>query len=349
MIAHSRPTVDKEEINAVCAVLKGRLISEGSLTKKLEKRFSGYIGRRYTLATNSGTSALHLALLALKVKPKDEIIMPSFVCSAVLNAVKYVGAVPRIADINIEDFNISVRSVKINISRRTKAIIVPHMFGVAADMDALLSLDIPIVEDCALSLGTTYKNKMAGSFGAISVFSFYATKMMTTAEGGMLVTNESSIYSRALDLKDYDNKGDYKVRYNYKLSDFAAAMGLAQLNKLGAFISRRQKIASRYNIGLSDLNIQLPYPVDNKTHIYFRYVFRPARGADGVIHKLKRFGIEAKKPVYKPLHNYLGLQDKDFPVTKEVYKTAVSLPIYPALEDRQISFIIGKTRQIFSR
>lgn len=346
MIPHSKPTINQEEISVLSRVLKSGFISQGRLTAEFEERFRKYIGVRYAVATNSGTSALHLALLALKIKPQEEVIIPSYVCAAVLNAVNYIGAVPKIADISSEDFNINIGSVKKKISRRTKTIIVPHMFGVAADMDGLLKLGIPVIEDCALSVGAAYKNRKAGSFGLISVYSFYATKMLTTAEGGMLLTNGRHIWNAVLGLRDYDNKEDYKIRYNYKMSDVAAAMGLAQLKRLSLFISRRQKIAQMYNKSLDGLGIQLPYPAQHKTHTYFRYIIRTDRNAGDIISRLNRSGIEAKKPVFKPLHTYLGLSDRDYPVTSQVYRTAVSLPIYPGLSDRQARFIIDKVKQV---
>jgi len=344
-IQHSKPSIGKEEVKAVNSVLKSGYISSGKLTRSFEERFARFIGAHFAVATNSGTSALHLALLALKIKPQDEVIIPSYVCTAVLNAVNYVGATAKVADINISDFNINAESVRGLVSRKTKAIIVPHMFGMAADMDELLKLNIPIIEDCALSLGTTYRGKKVGSFGRLSVFSFYATKMMTTAEGGMVVTTNSNLYNYVSDLKEYDHKEFYRLRYNYKMSDLAAALGLAQLSRLKEFISRRQKIAKMYNIGLRDLGIRLPYPKDYKAHTYFRYVIRTGRSSESIIKKLNQLGIEAKRPLFRPLHLYLGLNKKQYPETEEVYRTAVSLPIYPELTDSQVRFVITSVKK----
>lgn len=346
MISHSKPTIKKEEIEAVSNVLRQGFISQGPLVRQFEEKFCKFMASHYAQATNSGTSALHLALLALKIKPADEIIIPSFVCTAVLNAVNYLRAIPKLVDINAHDFNINPESVENNISSRTKAIIVPHMFGEAADMTALLKFRIPIIEDCALSPGATFKNKKVGSFGLISIFSFYATKMMSTAEGGMVVTHDRAIYSFIADLTDYDNKQVYRVRYNYKMNELAAAMGIEQLKKLKSFILHRQKIAAMYNNGLADLGIKLPSSNNDKAHTYFRYIIRIPEKADVLITKLNQVSIEAKKPIFKPLHNYLGLKDQDYPVTSQVYKTALSLPIYPSLTDRQVKFIITKVRQV---
>lgn len=346
MIHHSKPTISKKEIEAAVAVLKSGLIAQGPVVQKFEQAFRSFFGLPYACAVNSGTSALHLAMLALKIKPADEVIIPSYACTAVLNAVNYVGAKPRIADINPDDFNISIDSVKNKLNKRTKAIIAVHMFGVPADMDGLLNLGVPVIEDCALSVGAKYNNKPIGSFGAVSIFSFYATKMMTTMEGGMILTKRRNIHNFVLDARDYDNKVTYKLRYNYKMSDVAASLGLSQLKSLSQFISRRQKIAAMYNKGLSGLGLQLPVSCRNKDNVYFRYIVRTGRNLDGLINALGRLGIEAKRPIFKPLHNYLGLNNKDYPATAEVYISALSLPIYPSLKDSEVKFIIEKARYI---
>lgn len=322
------------------------MLAQGRRVEKLELDLAGFIGARFAVALNSGTSALHLALLALKIKPGDEVVTSSYVCTGVLNAINYTGAKVKLADINPDDFNISVDSVKRAISRKTKVIIVPHMFGLAADMDGLRKFGIPLLEDCALSVGATYKGRQVGSFGCAAVFSFYATKMLATAEGGALVTNNREINSFARDRRDYDNKDSYEVRFNYKLNDIQAAMGIQQLKGLRSFISHRQKIAAMYNNSLSDLGIRLALTAAKRTHVYFRYCIRGRDSSDNIIKKLRAFGIEAKKPVFKPLHNYLGLSDKEYPVTAQVYKTVVSLPIYPLLKEAQARFIIDKVRSV---
>jgi len=345
MIPHSKPTIGKEEMRAVTSVLKNGFITQGKVTERFEEKFRKFIGTRYSLAVNSGTSGLHLALLALRIKKGDEVIIPSYVCTALLNAVNYVGATPNIADINEDDFNISVDSVKKLLSRRTKAIIAPHMFGLSADVKALNKLGVPVIEDCAMSLGASCGNELVGSFGKIAIFSFYATKMMATAEGGMILTDDRRIYNYINDVRDYDNKSFYQVRYNFKATDLASSLGIVQLTKLPAFISRRQKIAAMYNSALADLDIVLPKANQQGKHIYFRYVIRTDKTADFLINKLRSLGIDAKKPVFRSIHIYLGLRQNDFPVTNRVYRSAVSLPIYPGLKDDQVKFVINKLRK----
>ena len=348
MIAHSKPTIKKEELQAVNKILKSGQISQGDITRKFENGFSRYIGMRYGIAANSGTAALHLALLALKIKPKDEIIVPTYVCSAVLNAAGYVNASVKLVDIDPSDFNISIKDLKHKIGPKTKVIIVPHMFGMPADMDRLLSFDIPLIEDCALSLGATYKGKKVGSFGLISIFSFYATKLMTTGEGGMILTNDNKLANTMRDLREYDNKDNYLIRYNYKTTDLEAAMGLEQLKKLPSFIKRRQEISHMYTGGFSDLQVELPIEKKDRTHIYYRYVIKTKGNISYYLKRLSQQGIECKRPVYKPLHRYLKLKDNDFPGATKAYNCVISIPIYPSLENKEVEFIIKKIKKVFS-
>lgn len=341
MIHHSRPTLDKEDFQAVLEALESRHISQGKKVEEFEDKLSKFIGLKGGLATNSGTAALHLALLALNVGEGDEVIMPSYVCSALLNAVSYTRAKPKIVDINEDDFNINISAAAANINSRTKAIIVPHMFGLSADIEGLLDLGIPIIEDCAQSLGSLYKNKLTGSFGTLSIFSFYATKMMTTGEGGMVLTNSDEHITVMKDLRSYGGKRSFKIRYNYKVTDFQAALGISQLSKLPDFIKRRKKIASYYNSELSDHDIIRPHVPEGREHIYYRYVIRTKKNQNKLREKLMEKGIACGYGVLQPLHHLLGLDAKNFPYTDAVSDSAISLPLYPDLQDDEVETIIS--------
>ena len=216
---------------------------QGKKVLEFEAKVSRYLGVKAGVAVNSGTSALHLALLALNIGPGDEVMVPSFVCSALLNAVSYTGASARIVDVKADDFNISPVEVKKKLNKKVKAIIVPHMFGYPADLKELLSFGVPVIEDCAQSIGADYRGRKAGSFGVLSICSFYATKVMTTGEGGMVLSNQTKILDRIRDLRQYDHALNFQTRYNYKMTDFQAALGLSQLQRLPEFIKRRKQIA----------------------------------------------------------------------------------------------------------
>ncbi|MCJ7582601.1 MAG: DegT/DnrJ/EryC1/StrS family aminotransferase, partial [Candidatus Aminicenantes bacterium] len=292
------------------------------------------------------TSALHLALLALEVKEGDEIIIPSFVCTAVLNAVNYTRAIPRIVDIDPLSFNISVPSVEKAITKQTKAVIVPHMFGSPAEMGKLMDLGVPVIEDCAQSIGANVKGRQTGSFGLLSVFSFYGTKVLTSGEGGMVLSDSNELVSKLKDLRDYDNKQNYVLRYNYKMTDLQAALGLNQLLRLDDFIQKRQKIASKYFEEFRKEPISLPHKQENSDHIYFRFVVKTKEPVSALLEKLHLMKVFCQRPVFSPLHVSLNLPD--CPNSAEAWEKTFSIPLYPSLTDEEIERIIGAVKDVFS-
>jgi perosamine synthetase len=190
------------------------------------------VGIHSAVTVSSGTTALHLALAALPIHPGDEVIIPSFVCTALLNAIRLTGATPVLADCDETHFNLSVTDVKKRLSSRTKALIVPHLFGQAADLNELLAIGLPVIEDCAQSLGSRYEGKMTESFGTLAVFSFYATKFLATGEGGMVASSDAGLMEHIRDLRYYDEKDDDRIRFNCKMTDMHAALGRSQLRRL---------------------------------------------------------------------------------------------------------------------
>ena len=335
-IPHSRPTIGPEEAKAVSEVIESGYIAEGEVVKKFESAFAKRFGVDFAISTNSGTSALHLTLLAMGVGSGDEVIIPSFVCSALLNAVNYTGATPIPADIDPDSYNLDVADVQRRIKKCTKAIVVPHLFGLAADMKPFLEFDVPVIEDCAQSIGATYHGLPAGTIGAAAIFSFYATKVITTGEGGMVVCKSEDIAAQIRDLKSYDKREDYKVRFNYKMTDIQAALGIVQLKRLESIIRRRKAIAERYDSAFSAFDLKRP-PVDSG-HIYFRYVLGLKMDSRPWIQELARMGIICDRPIHFPLHQNLKLSG--FPVAEKAWKQSLSIPIYPTLTDEEISRII---------
>ena len=335
-IPHSRPTLGEKEARAASAVVSSGQIAEGEVVQRFENAFAEKIGVNQAVATSSGTAALHLILLAMDIGLGDEVIMPSYVCTALLHAVQYAGARPILAEIDPVTYNIDPGDVQKRITTRTKAIIVPHMFGLAAKLDKLLKFDVPLIEDCAQAVGGTYRQKPLGSFGYASIFSFYATKMMATGEGGMVTSNSAEIIERIRDLKTYDEKEADKLRYNYKMSDIQAAIGEVQLARLDAFIFQRKNIANQYFKYLKSFNIKLPQ--ENSEHIYYRFVVGLKADVNLLIRKFARKGIGCARPVFLPIHRHLKMDG--YPVTDKVWETALSLPIYPSLHAEEIRQII---------
>ena len=336
-IPHSRPTLGEAEIQAVAKVIKSGHIAEGEVVARFEKTFAGKMGVQHAVAVSSGTAALHLALLAMGIGPDEEVIIPSYVCTALLHAVQYVGARPVPAEIDPLTYNIDPDDVKKRITTRTGAIIVPHMFGLAADLDKLLKLDVPIIEDCAQAVGGTYQQKMLGTFGDIAIFSFYATKVMATGEGGMVTSNSPEIIERVRDLKTYDQKKSEQVRYNYKMTDVQAALGEMQLGRLDDFIEGRRKIARQYFKSLKSLDIKIS--AEKAGHIYYRFVVGLETDCDWFIRKLAQKAVGCARPVFLPIHRHLKMDG--YPVTDKVWETSLSIPIYPSLNNSEIEQIIA--------
>jgi dTDP-4-amino-4,6-dideoxygalactose transaminase len=343
MITHSKVVLDEEDLSAVLGVLNSGQLVQGERVRSLEKALASFVGVDHGVAVSSGSAALHLSLLALGVAEGSEVILPSFVCTALLNAVRYVRAVPVLVEIDPHTYNMSPRRVEEALSEKTAAIITPHTFGLSADTDILVSFGIPVIEDCAQSLGAKLKERYTGSYGKISVFSLYATKMLCAGEGGVILSRDEVLTDRVRDLRAYDEKEDYAVRYNYKLTDMQAALAESQLRKLPSFVEKRREIAEIYNAGLSGLKTQIPLVPEGKEHAYHRYVILvddPKRFMEAMNQK----GIQCRRPIFKPLHRYLHMSG--FEVTEHIWSRAVSIPIYPALSHEEAYQIVDTVRGI---
>ena len=342
---HSKPTLGLEEQQAVSDVISSGYIAEGAVVQKFEQSFADYLDIPHAVAASSGTSALHLALLALDVGPGDEVIIPSYVCCALLNAVNYTGATPVLADIYPDTYNLDATDVKRRLSNRTRAIIVPHLFGLAADLDSLLALGVPLIEDCAQAVGSEYARCPVGTFGVAAIYSFYATKVITTGEGGMVVSNSQDIADRIRDLKTYDQKEGYKIRFNYKMTDIQAALGLTQLERLEAFIRRRRAIGGQYARSFKNLGLGLP--PDDSGHIFFRYVLGLRTDSSSWIQALARHGIGSDRPVFMPLHRQM--KRTGCPASEKAWKNSLSIPIYPSLTEKEVTKVIDAVLEAASQ
>ncbi|MBI3855168.1 MAG: DegT/DnrJ/EryC1/StrS aminotransferase family protein, partial [Planctomycetes bacterium] len=245
-IPHSRPTLGPEEERAALRVLRSGMLGGGEEVDRFERELERRIGSGRAVAVHTGSAALHLALLGLGVGAGDRVVVPSYTCAAVLNAVMYAGAEPILADVLPETANLDPDDVRVRLRAGTKAIIAPHMMGRLAPIRELRRLGAPVVEDCAMALGGE-----VGREGEVSVFSFYATKMMATGHGGAVLARDRVVVRRIADLVEYDNRDDYKVRHNYRMSALVAALGRAQLAKLADFVKRRRRIADYYRAASS--------------------------------------------------------------------------------------------------
>jgi len=343
MLPHNKPTLDDTDFAAVADVLMSGWIVPGEKVCEFEKQLSDYQSSKgLAIAVESGTAAIHLALLALGVTKGDQVILPTYVCSAVLNAIRYTGAVPVIVDINNNDFNISCQEVKQKISNKTAALIIPHMYGIPADMLDLLDLGVPVIEDCAQSIGAKIDGRKTGTIGDIAVFSFYATKLLTTAKGGAVYSKNQDYLDFFQDLVDYDCRHDYKTRFNYRMSDLQAALGLAQLKKLDYFIAKRKTIAERYTAILQEKkHAEIVNVSDNKENVFYRYVIISDKNPEKVKKEFHNAGISVINPLenWELLHNYLHLDSHGFPNAEQMSRSTISIPVYPSLTDVEIEVI----------
>lgn len=337
-IPHNMPTLDHEEIQAVARVIASGHIISGREVKKFENDVKRIVGSKYAVAVSTGHAALHLALVVLGIQQGDEIILPSYTVSDILNTIFYTRATPVVVDIEPTGFGVDPKEVRRKITKKTKAIIVPHMFGIPADVHSVQKLGIPIIEDSAQALGSYYKDKPIGSFSDLNIFSFYASKILTTGQGGMITTNNKHYYDRLRDLLDYNGPKKYTVRYNYQLTDILASIGNVQLKKLPDFIKRRQEIAERYAAVLTKKNVVF-YPHGNGVN-YFRFVieFPNAQVRQTIQEECTKRHITTIIPLnsYESIHEILELKDEDFPHTYKKTTTTLSLPLYPGLKDEQV-------------
>lgn len=358
----AKPYITKKEEKYILEVLHSGNLSLGPKYKEFEEKFAKQIGTKHACAVSSGTAGLHLAIIAAGIKENDEVITTPFSFVASANCILYVGAKPVFVDIDPLTYNMDARKIEAKITKKTKAILVVHIFGQSAEMDPILKIakkhNLKIIEDACESVCATYKHRNIGTFGESAVFAFYPNKQMTTGEGGMLATNNRKIYDLCCSLRNQGRSENMqwldheRLGYNYRMDEMSAAVGLAQLEKLDIMIKERQKIAKLYNKYLSKFKdlVQIPQTAKNNTHTWFVYVVKiKKRGVkrDEVINKLKEQGISTKPYLpsihlfsfYKNLFNY---KKGDFPVSEDISNNSLALPFYIGLKEKDIKYIVNK-------
>ena len=331
-IPHSRPDLGPAEERAVVRALRSGRIGGGEETASFERELALAVGARAAVAVHTGSAALHAALLALGVGKGHRVLMPSYACAAVLNAVRHAGAREILADVDPATGNLDPDDARRRLRARTAALIVPHLFGKPAPLRELKRLGVPIVEDCAMAVGGG-----TGRGGELSVFSFYATKMLASGHGGAVATSDRRLHARLLDLAGYDEREDYAVRHNWRMSGLVAALARAQLARLPEFVQARRRMAEYYFRATGRGSVE-------PGHVYYRFVVRAKDVAPFAAFMADR-GIEAKRPVFRPLHRYFAVGRGGYPGAEELHRRAVSVPLYPSLRPGELERVARALRE----
>jgi UDP-4-amino-4-deoxy-L-arabinose-oxoglutarate aminotransferase len=337
MIPHSQPWLSDADKQAVTVVLGSGMIAQGQLVHQFETEVAHYLGLAGGVAVASGSTALVLALKALNVKCNDEVILPTYVCKSVLESVLSVGAKPVLCDIG-NDWRMTQETIASKVTSHTAAIIVVHLFGIASETQAIKSFGIPIIEDCCQAFGASFNDTKVGSIGTIGILSFHATKCLTTGEGGMAVSNSSTLLERMRSLRD-GNHYSLDRRILAPMTDLQAALGLSQLARYAQFLKRRQEIANYYFHHLQNCSIHIPETI-RQLSIFFRFPVRVQKDFETSQQQFNQYNIHVRRGVDNLLHRLLGLDKNLFPIAERLFTETVSLPIYPALSNEEIKKIV---------
>ncbi len=364
MIPVSKPLIENEEINAVVDVLKSGMIAQGPKTKEFEEMFAKYSGTKHAIAFSNGTTAIHAGVIASDFKDGDEAITVPFTFVATANPVLMERGKVVFVDISEDDFCIDPSKVEEKVTDKTKLIIPVDLYGQVYKYDEIKEIadknGIKILEDACQAVGAERNGKKAGSFGDLATFSLYATKNITTGEGGMLTTNDDEIARRA---KMYRHHGqDEAVRYeylavghNYRMTDIAAAIGVEQMKKIDRIIQARVSNATKLSEGLKNVEgIITPKIMDGNTHVYHQYTIRITEeyghSRDELLEYLKENEIGSGVYYPKPLHMHehfkkMGYKEGDFPVSEKLSKQVLSLPVNPFVTAEDVEKIVEKIVQ----
>lgn len=358
-ISLSRPDITEKEINAVMEVLRTHTLSIGPKVDEFERILSGFVGARYGIAVNSGTSGLHLLIRSLGLAEGDEVITTSFSFVASSNCILFEGATPVFADIESKSLNIDPGDIEARITSRTKAILPVHVFGEPAEMDAIMEIaarhNLAVIEDACEALGAEYRGKKAGTFGAGSVFAFYPNKQITTGEGGMIVTDDPDIARRCRSMRN-QGRGENstwleheRLGYNYRMDELSASLGVAQMERIDEILAKRAMVADIYNKKLKSISgVQVPYQSSGSKNSRFVYVVRlePSLKRDDIMLYLQKHGVQCK-PYFSPIHlqqyyrDIFGYRGGELPVTEAVSNQTLALPFYNNLTELEIDYTVS--------
>lgn len=370
-IPYGRQSIDEDDIQAVCEVLRSDFLTTGPKVAEFEETVAKYVGAKYAVAVSNGTAALHVACLAAGVGEGDEVITTPITFAATANCILYCGGTPIFADIDPITYNIDPEDIKRKITSRTKAIIPVHFTGQPCDMDAIHAIadeyGMIVIEDAAHALGAEYNGRKIGSLSYMTEFSFHPVKHITTGEGGMVTTNDAKLFERLKLFRTHgitreedlmlNNEGGWyyeqlELGYNYRITDFQCALGISQMDKLDRFVEKRREIAARYDEAFHGLKgIITPSQAKGCRNSYHLYVIQvsgmPRKEA---YDKLRAAGLGVNVhyiPVYKhPYYRNNGYADVCCPNAEELYSRMISLPMYPSMKDEEVEYVISTVKGI---
>ena len=367
------PWISDEDKKIVKKTLTQSMLTLGPQLEKFENDFCKYSKAKYAIAVSNCTAALHLSLMALGIKKDDEVIIPDLTFVADANAILACNAKPVIVDINKENFFLSISNIKKNITKKTKAIIPVHIYGQVCNIEEILDVakdnNLKVIEDCAHAVGTFHKSKHVGTLGNTGCFSFYPTKNITTAEGGMVITNSEKIAEKVRQLRNHGMTKSLKSRYsseypwifdikqsgyNYRLDEIRAALGITQLKRIKKINELRKKASSYYNKNLQNIpGIILPDMVNDKTHSYHLYTIRVTKlyklSRNQLFKKLKDNGI--RTTVYwMPIHKYTAyrkfVKTSNTLNTTKIYDEILALPLFPNISKKHQDAVIKVIKSV---
>ena len=349
----SEPYITELELKYITrAVKSGWVSSLGKYITQFEENFADYCGSKYSLATSNGTTALHLALTASNIQSGDEVIVPDFTFVATANAVKYCGAKPVFVDIEPNTLCIDPDSILHAITKNTKAIIPVHIYGHPANMQAIMEIaekyNLIVIEDCAEAHGAAIGEKKVGTFGKCGVFSFYGNKIITSGEGGMLITDDEKLYIRSKILRDHAMSSTKRywhteIGFNYRLTNIQAALATAQLEKIEKILKKRKTIFEKYSKRLKrNLRLKLNYTLPGYKNVFWM-IRLEIEGYDEekrnkLMDNLKQKGIDSR-PYFYPVSDMPMYECADTPVTHSLYSRGINLPSYQRLTDEEIEYV----------
>ncbi len=361
-LAVAKPLLDDDELQLVSeCIITGWVSSGGPFVNKFEKLMADYCHTKYAVACSSATTALHLSLLAHDIGTGDEVIIPSLTFIATANAVSYTGAKPVFIDSEPLTWNIDPEKINEAITSRTKAIIPVHLYGHPADMDKINNIarenNLIVIEDAAEAQGATYKGKPVGSLSDIAVFSFFGNKIITTGEGGMIVTNSKEIAEKCRILRDHGMSQERRywhevIGYNYRMTNIQAALGVAQMGKIDRIIKRKKEIAAQYEKHLNGIEgITLPVNLTWASNVYWLYTILVDEVISGlsineIMNNLKQVKIETR-PVFPPVHKQpIYANSQELPVAESISAKGISLPSSPEIRNQDILLVCNTIKSL---